>query len=101
MTTAVQPARVGIIGCGLIGKKRADALAGATLVACADPDLGRAQALAAKHKAKTSERWQDVIDGDSELVIKRDQIMLRSRGRMSFGHSSAEAEAEVVAFFLE
>ena len=40
-------------------------------------------------------------EGDTELVIKRDQIMLRSRGRMSFGHSSADAEAEVVAFFLE
>jgi hypothetical protein len=40
-------------------------------------------------------------EGDSELVIKRDQIMLRSRGRMSFGHSSADPEAEVVAFFLE
>jgi adenylate cyclase len=40
-------------------------------------------------------------EGDSELVIKRDQIMLRSRGRMCFGPSSADAEAEVVAFFLE
>ena len=40
-------------------------------------------------------------EGDSELVIKRDQIMLRSRGRMSFGHSSTDADAEVVAFFFE
>jgi adenylate cyclase len=40
-------------------------------------------------------------EGDTELVIKRDQIMLRSRGRMSFGHSSNDAEAEIVAFFLE
>jgi len=34
--------KVAIVGCGLIGKKRADALAGAQLVACADPDLARA-----------------------------------------------------------
>jgi class 3 adenylate cyclase len=40
-------------------------------------------------------------EGDTELVIKRDQIMLRSRGRISFGHSSADADAEIVAFFFE
>lgn len=38
---------VGIIGCGLIGQKRAKALGtGGRLVACADKDLTRAQALA-------------------------------------------------------
>ena len=41
--------RLGIIGCGLIGQKRAKALAGATLVGCADPVLARAQALAGQH----------------------------------------------------
>lgn len=60
---------VGIIGCGLIGNKRAAALAGAKLVACADPDLGRAQALAAKLKARASADWRDVIEGDVDLVI--------------------------------
>jgi predicted dehydrogenase len=40
--------RVGIIGCGLIGLKRSQALAGAKLVACADRDLARARALAAR-----------------------------------------------------
>jgi predicted dehydrogenase len=60
--------KVGIIGCGLIGKKRADALAGAQLVACADPDLGRAQGLAAKHKAKATADWREILD-DSELVV--------------------------------
>ncbi|MDD2236834.1 MAG: Gfo/Idh/MocA family oxidoreductase [Kiritimatiellae bacterium] len=38
--------RVGILGCGLIGRKRAAALAGAKLSACADLDAARAQALA-------------------------------------------------------
>ena len=38
--------RVGIVGCGLIGRKRASALAGARLRACADMDRGRAEALA-------------------------------------------------------
>ncbi len=40
-------------------------------------------------------------EGDTELVIKRDQIMLRGRGRISFGHTTADADAEIVAFFLE
>lgn len=35
---------VGIVGCGLIGLKRAKALAGATLVACTDTDPARAAA---------------------------------------------------------
>ncbi len=38
--------RVGIMGCGLIGRKRAGALAGAQLTCCADLDAARAQALA-------------------------------------------------------
>lgn len=40
-------AGVGIIGCGVIGRKRAAALASSRLVACADIDPARAQALAA------------------------------------------------------
>ncbi len=38
--------RVGIVGCGLIGQKRARALAGCRLVACADRQLPRARELA-------------------------------------------------------
>jgi len=60
--------KVAIVGCGLIGKKRADALAGAQLVACADTDLSRAQALAARHGARASADWRDVLP-DAELVI--------------------------------
>jgi predicted dehydrogenase len=36
---------VAIVGCGLVGRKRASALAGARLVACADIDLARAEGL--------------------------------------------------------
>jgi predicted dehydrogenase len=39
-------AGVAIIGCGLVGSKRAAALSGARLVACADLDETRAAALA-------------------------------------------------------
>ena len=37
---------VAIVGCGLIGRKRSQALAGARLVVCADVDRARAEALA-------------------------------------------------------
>jgi class 3 adenylate cyclase len=40
-------------------------------------------------------------EGDTELAIRRDQIMLRARGRISFGHSAADPDTEVVAFFIE
>ena len=40
------PLGVAIIGCGKVGQKRSRALAGATLVACADTDIERAEALA-------------------------------------------------------
>jgi predicted dehydrogenase len=41
--------KVGIVGCGLVGHKRASVLGPHQLVACADLDLVRAEALAAQH----------------------------------------------------
>jgi predicted dehydrogenase len=38
--------KVGIVGCGLIGQKRARSLAGASLIACADTNVARAEQLA-------------------------------------------------------
>ena len=52
---------VGIIGCGLIGQKRAKALGSdGQLVACADIDLQRAQALAGG-KAKALDDWRELL----------------------------------------
>lgn len=60
-STPLRPG-VAIIGCGLIGKKRAAALAGARLVACADTDATRAESLAATvDGAVAVTRWQDAI----------------------------------------
>jgi predicted dehydrogenase len=56
--------RVAIIGCGLIGQKRANALGKARVVACADVDLDRARSLAARHDAVASTDWRDVIRRD-------------------------------------
>jgi len=61
---------VGIIGCGLIGGKRAGALRGARLVACADRDTQRAERLASPVKARSSSDWRSVVDAsDVDLVI--------------------------------
>ena len=61
--------RVGIIGCGLIGRKRANALAGATLTATADADKGRAQSLAAAHDAAAVGQWQDLLKRDDVDIV--------------------------------
>ena len=53
---------VAIIGCGLIGRKRAKALAGARLVACADVDLARARDLSALTSgAEATDDWRSLI----------------------------------------
>ena len=66
----MKPLGVGIIGCGLIGQKRAKALGkGATLVACADLDLARAEAVARQAAAKAMQDWQDLIALPSVDVV--------------------------------
>jgi predicted dehydrogenase len=53
---------VGIIGCGLIGQKRASAIgSGGYVVACADVNLSRAEQLAGRCNAKAYSNWQDLI----------------------------------------
>lgn len=53
---------VGIVGCGLIGQKRAKALgSGGRLVACADLDAGRAHNLALGTGAQVFLDWRDLV----------------------------------------
>jgi predicted dehydrogenase len=53
---------VAIVGCGLIGRKRAGALAGARLVACADVVPARAEALARTAPgAAAFANWRDAL----------------------------------------
>ncbi|WP_219995528.1 Gfo/Idh/MocA family protein [Cylindrospermopsis raciborskii] len=52
---------IGIIGCGLIGQKRAKSLGeGGRLVACADIDLNRAQSLGGS-QCKAFDNYQDLL----------------------------------------
>jgi predicted dehydrogenase len=53
---------VGIVGCGLIGQKRASALGdGGRLVACADMDVIRAEKLAYGARAKVFRDWRELV----------------------------------------
>jgi len=53
---------VGIIGCGAIGRKRASALSGQPLVACADADMEAAEALSRAIPGAHAERsWEQLL----------------------------------------
>lgn len=62
---------VGIVGCGLVGGKRARALGGHRLAAVADVHPERAARLAALHPGcAMEERWADLVRrGDVDLVV--------------------------------
>jgi predicted dehydrogenase len=52
---------IGIIGCGLIGQKRAKALGEGRLIACADINLARANALAGNNGVKAFNDWRALL----------------------------------------
>jgi predicted dehydrogenase len=62
---------VAIVGCGLIGRKRAAALEGARLIACADSIPERANAVATSAQgAVATDRWQDaIVHPDVDAVV--------------------------------
>src|SRR5512136_2588597 len=70
MTLREKPG-VAIVGCGLIGQKRAQALREAQLVACADVDLGRAQKLARTAPgAAAITDWHEAVDrAEVDIVV--------------------------------
>jgi predicted dehydrogenase len=59
-----------IVGCGLIGQKRAKALGGSTLMLCVDLNLARAEQLAKNHQARATTDWQAaVVDPAVHMVV--------------------------------
>jgi len=62
---------VAIIGCGLIGRKRASVLGPAHLIACADVEIERAQELAKTSPGAVATRdWRNLLDrSDIDLFI--------------------------------
>jgi predicted dehydrogenase len=61
--------KVGIVGCGLIGHKRAAAMSAHGVAVVADVDLSRAQALANEIGAEATANWRDVVNDDVDIVI--------------------------------
>lgn len=70
MTEGFRPG-VAIVGCGLIGRKRAKVLGPARLVACADTAIERAKSLAATVPgAVAASDWREVVGrADVEVVV--------------------------------
>ncbi|MBS0350777.1 MAG: Gfo/Idh/MocA family oxidoreductase [Proteobacteria bacterium] len=68
--TNLKVIKVGIIGCGLIGQKRAKALAGAELVACSDKDpIKCAQFAQQNGKIKSYQDWRKMLDDQTIDVV--------------------------------
>ena len=61
--------RVGIVGCGLIGNKRAAALGGHSLVAVCDRDSARARALAARVPGAAAVALDEVIEKADAVIV--------------------------------
>jgi predicted dehydrogenase len=62
--------RAAIIGCGLIGQKRAAAMSGFTVTVCCDTDADRAAALAAKCPGATAvSDWRTAAASDAVDVV--------------------------------
>jgi predicted dehydrogenase len=61
--------RIGIVGCGLIGQKRAGAIGDDEIVMVCDTNLERARALAARVGADAVDDWRKVVDSAIDAVI--------------------------------
>jgi predicted dehydrogenase len=61
--------RIGIVGCGLIGQKRAAAIGDDEIMMVCDTSLERARALAARVGAKAVDDWHKVMESDTDAVI--------------------------------
>ena len=63
------PLRTAIIGCGLIGRKRARALSNATVSICCDVNQDRACSLAKEYSAQATSDWKEVVTNPDIDVV--------------------------------
>src|SRR5689334_16775993 len=61
--------RLTIIGCGLIGGKRAAAAAGHEIVAVCDPNAERCARLAQQTGARVVSEWREAIAVEADAVV--------------------------------
>src|SRR5436853_7605068 len=80
--------RLAIIGCGLIGTKRAAAAAGHEIVVVCDRDARRAEQLAHKTKARAVTDWHEAVAAEVDAAIvatTHDQLAAISIGALEAG----------------
>jgi predicted dehydrogenase len=80
--------RIGIVGCGLIGQKRAEAAQGHDIAMVCDLDLARAEALARKVGGRATTEWQMLVAQDLDLIVvatTHDQLAAITLGAIQAG----------------
>src|SRR5436853_6219360 len=80
--------RLAIIGCGLIGTKRAAAAGGNEIVVVCDRDARRAEQLAQKTRARAVSDWREAVAAEVDAVIvatTHDQLAAISLGALETG----------------
>lgn len=80
--------RIAIVGCGLIGAKRAAAAHPHEIVVVCDRDRGRAEALASRTGARAIKDWEEAVKADVDAVIvatTHDQLAGVSLGAVEAG----------------
>ena len=81
--------RIGIVGCGLIGQKRAAAARGHEIVAVADLLPARAEGLALKTGALACDNWQALLALDLDIVVvatSHDTLAEIAQAAVAAGH---------------
>ena len=61
--------RLAIVGCGLIGAKRAAAAAPHEIVIVCDVERGRAESLAERTGARAVQDWRKAVEADVDAVL--------------------------------
>ena len=100
--------RLAIVGCGLIGAKRANAASAHEIIVVCDRDPGRAEHLAQRTGARAVTDWREAVKADVDAVIvatTHDQLAAISLGAVEAGrHVLVEkpagrelAEVQVIA----
>jgi predicted dehydrogenase len=80
--------RIAIVGCGLIGAKRAAAVHPHEIAVVCDRDRARAEALASETGARAMEDWREAVNADVDAVIiatTHDQLAGVSLGAVEAG----------------